>query len=521
MATRGKMREGDCDVENKGGAIASGGTAQAPSLSADSAAPTAPAAPAVTAPPAVPAATSSSRVFAKSSKSTISAMGLQRSSRIDEPVPSAAALLTECVDTLADLVDVSIARTAPLSTSSAMRSQSSSSPSALRSTSPDLPEDRAKDYTKAAGESDVSHQQYMYYSKALESHSAKKSARSSPARVEGRKANKRQQKRATKPVRRLSIKVGSESRPYGVASPRSSAGADAPSTVGSTASGQAVDKQPRWARPTVAHAVRQASMRAERELREARIRNREAINRGKGNRRWVRPRTAKSMVGIPDPITNKLPSEILVHGATDPAEHNICVSSPVPGVAPLSVALEPAMARWGTEWGLRDKPAVPTGDANSALGVDMSPRKSRTERLSQDSARKGSSLKVSSSSPLFSSPDRPDSKNVDDGIVGSPGGRAGDSQVTAASAAKDATESLAGVSSRGPDHLEIRKSSAPLHHKSVSESTQSRLHRTTSAWVMNQRYLRETNPDITLLQQRELEEAMKVKEAYQAKQVCA
>ena len=131
------------------------------------------------------------------------------------------------------------------------------------------------------------------------------------------------------------------------------------------------------------------------------MRARETTDRGVGNRKWQPPRTAKAMVGIPDPVTKAMASDILAHGSTDPAEHNIRVSSPVPGVAPLSISLEPAMARWGTEWGLRDKPAVPTGDANSALGVDMSPRKSTQRGLasSHSSPRRrrtgGSGLKIS------------------------------------------------------------------------------------------------------------------------------
>ncbi len=146
--------------------------------------------------------------------------------------------------------------------------------------------------------------------------------------------------------------------------------------------GASPEKVPRWARPTVAYSVRQASLQVEREHRDARIKDRRDFARGKGKQgAWVRPRTAKAPVGIPDHAA----STTLAHGGggslssspTRPMEHNIRVSSPRPGSAPLSVALEPAMKQWGTDWGLRDKPAVPLGNANSTHGVDMSPRKKR------------------------------------------------------------------------------------------------------------------------------------------------
>ena len=282
----------------------------------------------------------------------------------------------------------------------------------------------------------------MRYSRALESYSPKKS-RSDTASSSDSGASSRTDRNRTQTDkvsgRRLTIKVGSDPRPLGTASPRASAGAAASPPAGVTSAGSQQQVQPRWARPTVAHAVRQASMRAERELREARIRDRDIINRGKGKRKWVRPRTAKSMVGIPDPVTHKLASEILVNGTTDPAEHNIRVSSPVPGVAPLSVALEPAMARWGTEWGLRDKPAVPTGDANSALGVDMSPRKLHPESGSDSTRKKLSSSTASS----------PVSRDMRDGVIRSPGGRLRQLQ-HGCSCSSRSDRDTGGESSRGP-----------------------------------------------------------------------
>ena len=59
----------------------------------------------------------------------------------------------------------------------------------------------------------------------------------------------------------------------------------------------------------------------------------------------------------------------------------------------------------------------------------------------------------------------------------------------------------------------------PGHASSSSETTGSRLYRTTSAWVQNQRHLRETQQELSALQQRDLEEAIKAKEEYDAMQV--
>ena len=63
--------------------------------------------------------------------------------------------------------------------------------------------------------------------------------------------------------------------------------------------------------------------------------------------------------------------------STVPISHHIRIASPRGVDGPnLSLGLEPSMKRWGTEWGLRDKPALPISDSNSSLGVDMSPKPS-------------------------------------------------------------------------------------------------------------------------------------------------
>ena len=63
--------------------------------------------------------------------------------------------------------------------------------------------------------------------------------------------------------------------------------------------------------------------------------------------------------------------------STVPITHHIRIGSPRGVNGPnLSLGLEPSMKRWGTEWGLRDKPALPISDSNSSLGVDMSSKPS-------------------------------------------------------------------------------------------------------------------------------------------------
>ena len=67
----------------------------------------------------------------------------------------------------------------------------------------------------------------------------------------------------------------------------------------------------------------------------------------------------------------------LFTNSTVPITHHIRIASPRGVDGPnLSLGLEPSMKRWGTEWGLRDKPALPISDSNSSLGVDMSPKPS-------------------------------------------------------------------------------------------------------------------------------------------------
>ena len=68
---------------------------------------------------------------------------------------------------------------------------------------------------------------------------------------------------------------------------------------------------------------------------------------------------------------------ISIYYSTVPITHHIRIASPRGVDGPnLSLGLEPSMKRWGTEWGLRDKPALPISDSNSSLGVDMSPKPS-------------------------------------------------------------------------------------------------------------------------------------------------
>ena len=133
--------------------------------------------------------------------------------------------------------------------------------------------------------------------------------------------------------------------------------------------------------------MRQASVVAEREHREYRIQQRAQSERGTGKHgQWQRISTHDSMVGVPDPEKERTFSTSLLHTSLcmtidpvthkpTPMTHHIQIASPLPGQPHLVVALEPAMKTWGTEWGLRDKPASPRGDLNTSMGVDMSPRR--------------------------------------------------------------------------------------------------------------------------------------------------
>ena len=113
--------------------------------------------------------------------------------------------------------------------------------------------------------------------------------------------------------------------------------------------------------------VRQASVQAERELREYRISERAKTERGTGKQgQWNRISTKKAMVGIPTQPMNDLTAVNI----------SASVASPVKGGSHLNVSFEPSMQRWGTEWGLRGQPSVPTGDSNSSIGIDNSPRNS-------------------------------------------------------------------------------------------------------------------------------------------------
>ena len=183
--------------------------------------------------------------------------------------------------------------------------------------------------------------------------------------------------------------------------------------------------------------MRQASVVAEREQREYRIQQRAQSERGTGKHgQWQRISTHDSMVGVPDPEKERTFSTSLLHTSLcmtvdpvthkpTPMTHHIQIASPLPGQPHLVVALEPAMKTWGTEWGLRDKPASPRGDLNTSMGVDMSPRRAgvsprrggRRDGYGNCGGDASSPRRGSNTSSFASSPLKPASVSVADGAA--------------------------------------------------------------------------------------------------------
>ena len=183
--------------------------------------------------------------------------------------------------------------------------------------------------------------------------------------------------------------------------------------------------------------MRQASVVAEREQREYRIQQRAQSERGTGKHgQWQRISTHDSMVGVPDPEKERTFSTSLLHTSLcmtvdpvthkpTPMTHHIQIASPLPGQPHLVVALEPAMKTWGTEWGLRDKPASPRGDLNTSMGVDMSPRRAgvsprrggRRDGYGNCGGDTSSPRRGSNTSSFASSPLKPASVSVADGAA--------------------------------------------------------------------------------------------------------
>ena len=258
---------------------------------------------------------------------------------LHEPIPSAAALLNDCVSTLSDIIDDSL--TTPAAPPKGMNDISMSSIS-----SSDIP----------------GLHQFNTASKPSTTH--------------------RSRRRSSKPVVvGHDISRAAAAERHTMDSAHSTTAAAGAATL--TQPGQPV---PRFARPPKAHMVRQASVKAEREHREHRIRERAKSNRGTGKTgQWTRIATNTTMVGIPDPekvatySTNLLnqttntsacsasaafdstsASTSTAHykhrsssSPTTPITHHIRTTSPVKGGQNLSISLEPAMATWGTGWGLR------------------------------------------------------------------------------------------------------------------------------------------------------------------------
>jgi hypothetical protein len=298
-----------------------------------------------------------------------------------------------------------------------------------------------------------------------------------------------------------------------------------------------IEDLPRFARPTKSHIVRQASVKAERDLREHRIQHRKRIARGTGKHgQWKHISTADKMIGIPNPekdmtystsllfnntsmihnttmntTTSSAGSPRSVRGGgnntlgstTVPITHHIRVETPGRNSPNLSVGLEPAMARWGTEWGLRDKPSIPIGDQNSSLGVDMSPRSS--PRQSRNSSFASSPLKpkhMNAPNNVIMTDDNDDDDDDDkyhDEIPGTTmqtGGRAG---------------AGAGAGA-GSSPFRLQRMNDPFlkdHSPNNDENnTRSRMEKTTKSWVDRQQLMlaESKNPlKSTIQEEREIE----------------
>ena len=398
--------------------------------------------------------TSSKPPVAPSTKSSFVAP--QRPSQLNEPIPSAAELLNDCVSTLSDMIDESL-------------------------TTPMAPAKNINDISMSS----ISSSDYQVLQQQFNTSTT----------------NNRRRRKSSLP-----IVVGDE--------------------LDSLKPNQSSTKNvPRFARPTKSHIVRQASVKAERDLRNYRIKERERSERGTGKQgRWNRISTNKTMVGIPEPedvsaysTLNLTAANISVNTTTnisssnanmtstrsnsisnattnkniiEPITHHIRVASPVKGGPNLSISFEPAMTRWGTEWGLRGQPAVPTGDSNSSLGVDMSPRSSpKSSRPSTPRRLRTSSYTSSPLKPIENQEKNEELNN---------------------SSNSDNTKVM-----EEEIEKDIRTFKDPFLQR-VTEDTESRMERTTKSWVNKQILMIASSREdrLTIQEEREISEAKEEKKRY-------
>jgi len=173
------------------------------------------------------------------------------------PIPSAAALLNDCVSTLSDIIDDSL-------TTPATSTQQQQQPTGIHDIS-----------MSSIGSNDATTRHLK-----LHSHHNTRTRRSSKPVVVGDdliNAAAASAKRRSRPIASL-------------------------------------NDVPRFARPTQAHMVRQASVQAERDHREYRIEHRKKIERGTGkNGQWKHNKTHKKMIGIPNPKKDRTYSTTLLN----------------------------------------------------------------------------------------------------------------------------------------------------------------------------------------------------------------
>ena len=141
---------------------------------------------------------------------------------------------------------------------------------------------------------------------------------------------------------------------------------------------------PGYKKPTFSHKIRQASIDVERQMRQQRLSERRRHGRGTGSGPW------KSTA--PSTLPNNARAAI---AGTKPAprvdEPRFVIEHPQQENRGLSVALGPANATWGSDWGLRELGKSPVVNSNISHGV--SPRMDQTRGNRRPMSFRPSNLK--------------------------------------------------------------------------------------------------------------------------------